>query len=243
MQASKPVYEQAGFAVTCRSPEEYAAMFALEEPFPAERDVLDVAAGASSYTAEARLHGVRAYAVDPQYAKTPAEMEEFGRREMETAAGKIGRLSRHMDWSFYGSPERQLEIRKRSLERFTADYRKRHEEGETVYRCGGVPNLPFESESFDLVLCSHFLFLYDEQLPYELHAAAVRDMLRVLRSGGEARIYPLVNLRYEPSAFVERLLGELDGASISYRYEPSELPFMPGSDRLLVLQKNRNCGR
>jgi hypothetical protein len=67
-ERSVPVpYPQSGVASTCRSYEEYCAMFQLEEPESNFGTVLDVAGGASSFTAQLNARGAIAYAADPFY--------------------------------------------------------------------------------------------------------------------------------------------------------------------------------
>ncbi|MEY2879005.1 MAG: hypothetical protein RLZZ15_1385 [Verrucomicrobiota bacterium] len=53
---------------------EYARCFALDLTALRRRDVLDVAAGSSSFTAEACARGIDAVAVDPCYADGPDEL-------------------------------------------------------------------------------------------------------------------------------------------------------------------------
>lgn len=57
-----------------RSLEEYTRFFALDVPALRGRAVLDVAAGPSSFTAEACRRGVDAVAVDPLYGATAGEL-------------------------------------------------------------------------------------------------------------------------------------------------------------------------
>ncbi|MGU3470569.1 hypothetical protein ACLBWT_05325 [Paenibacillus sp. D51F] len=58
-------YGQQGVAVTCRSLEEYMAMFGLSEEDLAVGEIADVAGGASSFAADAAAPGYRAAAFDP----------------------------------------------------------------------------------------------------------------------------------------------------------------------------------
>ena len=64
-----------------------------------------------------------------------------------------------------------------------------------------LPDLPFSDSSFDLALCSHFLFLYTTQLGEAFHHSAIREMCRV---AAEVRIFPLLALGATPSPIVDR---------------------------------------
>jgi hypothetical protein len=72
---------------------------------------------------------------------------------------------------------------------FLADYAAG--KAQARYIDAELPNLPFPDLSFDLGLCSHFLFLYTTQLGETFHQRAIREMCRV---ASEVRIFPLVAL-------------------------------------------------
>jgi len=78
---------------------------------------------------------------------------------------------------------------------------------------------------------SHFLFLYDDRLDFEFHVASLRELARI--TDGEVRVYPLVNLKAEPS----RVLEGLSGASLPGRLERRPVPFefLRGAREMLVL--------
>ncbi|WNQ09767.1 methyltransferase domain-containing protein [Paenibacillus aurantius] len=232
---SKEFYEQTGVAMTCRSYREYADMFALEPADLEAGPILDVAGGASSFAAGAGRNGFEVMAADPQYAMSRHELEKHGREEIETSTAKLKGLAHQYDWSYYGSLDAHRANREQSLSLFLADFER---EGERRYKPASLPKLPFEDEAFSLVLCSHFLFLYNRQLDYDFHLAAVRELIRLLRPEGQLRIYPLVDLHWQPYPHLEKLLTELEGEGISSRTARSGLPFIPGSDSLLVLTKN-----
>jgi hypothetical protein len=63
-------YEQLGVAMTCRSFAEYERMFDLVKSDLQKGSILDIASGASSFTAMARRHGYEAFAVDPLAVKS-----------------------------------------------------------------------------------------------------------------------------------------------------------------------------
>jgi ubiquinone/menaquinone biosynthesis C-methylase UbiE len=77
-----------------------------------------------------------------------------------------------------------------------------------------LPDLPFSDLSFDIALCSHFLFLYTTQLGDSFHRRAIREMCRVAR---EVRIFPLLALGAVPSPLVEPMAAEFGGLASTYR--------------------------
>jgi len=54
-----------------------------------------------------------------------------------------------------------------------------------------LPQIPFRDREFDIAVCSHFLFLYSEQLSEEFHLRSLRELCRV---AAETRVFPLLGL-------------------------------------------------
>ncbi len=50
-----------------------------------------------------------------------------------------------------------------------------------------LPKLSFENDSFDLVLSSHFLFLYSEHFDLQFHIDSILEMCRVSKK--EVKIF------------------------------------------------------
>jgi hypothetical protein len=235
MNEPSKIYEQVGIAMTCRSYTEYEKMFVLKDEELQQGVILDIAAGASSFTTSAKIKGIKAFAVDPLYLKSIPEMAEHGRNEITISTEKLAKLTQNFDWSYYGSPELHCENRLRSLDLFMEDYGK--EDASHTYFTSALPELPFASGTFSLVLCSHFLFLYQEQFDYSFHINAVIEMLRVCRAGGQIRIYPILDFKRLPYPNLERLMSQLQELGAKAELIPSKLPFIPGSTHYLNIHK------
>jgi len=229
-----PAYPQTGVASTCRSIEEYCAMFSMDAS-EIEGPVLDVAGGASSFTASLRQRGIDAVAADPFYGGLTEEVIAAGFKEIGTSSEKIANMASVYDWSYYGSPEEHRRLRERSMELFAEDVRR--EDFESRYFPASLPNLPFEDGAFSMVFCSHFLFLYGEAFDLAFHAASVKELLRVLKPGGLLRIYPLITLKWEPYPYLADLIAEAKRYA-SPELAPSGLPFVPVKSPVLTLKKN-----
>jgi len=230
-------YEQVGTAFTCRSYEEYALMFAFADPPAPPCEVLDVAAGASSFAADAARLGLGVVAVDPRYRLTREELYAEARTEIEVSTAKLETLKDWFDFSHYGSLDRHRAGREASLERFIADFTADRDSGGGRYVAGELPNLPFEDDRFDLVLCSHFLFLYGDHFDEAFHERSLFELVRVCRPGGEVRIYPLVTLAFREYPQLQRLAGLVRKAGCEVAFPESRLPFIPGSGRLMAIRK------
>ncbi|UVI31925.1 class I SAM-dependent methyltransferase [Paenibacillus spongiae] len=221
----KQAYEQVGVAMTCRSYEEYMRMFDLREEEVAQGETLDIAGGGSSFTAEARTRGYAAYAVDPRYKGSFEGWVAEAEAEIETSTAKLAGLAEHYDWTYYGDLERHRAGRVASLQQFASH--AQDASGREFYIPGSLPSLPFDDRRFDLVLCSHFLFLYADQFDKQFHLDAVLEMMRVSRKA--VLIYPLISLRLDPYPHMEHIMDEIrkhEGRPELFR---SQLPFIPGS--------------
>jgi SAM-dependent methyltransferase len=218
------------YLISARSFEEYLAMFDLTE-HELRGDILDCPGGGASFTARAAaLDGVRALAVDPVYA-TPATdlarlvIDETERGTAHTAAG----ADRYL-WHFFGDTNGHRSIRQRSASLFADDLLANPRR----YVTAALPELPFADGSFDLVLCSHFLFTYADRLDLEFHRQALEELHRVSR--GEVRIFPVLD---QAGRSLDTLLDALR-AGLQARGVASELRSVPyefqrGGNQMLVL--------
>jgi len=134
-------------------------------------------------------------------------------------------------WRDIESPEHLGVVRLAAMDRFLADFPSGFAQGR--YRTDGLPQLAFEDDAFDLALCSHFLFLYSDQLSTNFHVAAIEEMCRV---AGEARVFPLLGAYGVPSPHIESIPRALRerGYAVEIRHVPYE--FLRGADEMLSIK-------
>lgn len=239
---NEPLYEQNGVAMTSRAFDEYCRMFLLENELPASGRILDVAGGASSFTAELCKRGYDAFACDPLYKLTPDALLEHGLKELELAAAKLAAKLEAFVWKDYSSLEEHDAIRHDALQQFIMHYR--HEKQQQTlshkplrYVTAELPTLPFRDHSFELVCCNHFLFLYQEQFDYSFHLQALQEMLRVTKQGGRIVAYPLVGFRNERYPHLDELIHDLQKQQISVRLRSTPFRFLPAAEHFLEITK------
>jgi ubiquinone/menaquinone biosynthesis C-methylase UbiE len=71
-----------------------------------------------------------------------------------------------------------------------------------------LPKLSFKNDSFDLVLSSHFLFLYSDYFDLEFHIDSILEMCRVAKK--EVRIFPILDLKNNRSKHLKPIIDILD---------------------------------
>jgi SAM-dependent methyltransferase len=212
---------------------EYGQFFALNFDQLRGTDVLDVAAGPSSFIAEARLRKIDAVAVDPFYGAPVDELATQVERDYAHMIGQMQARARLFRLKAFPSLAAAEVDRRLAAQRFLADYAAHFIHGR--YVSGALPRLPFFDRTFDLVLCAHLLFVYAARFDYEWHLAACRELVRV--SAGEVRIHPLVGpdgRTYPKLATLRRELREsgIDSDVVAVNYE-----FFTGANSMLVLRR------
>jgi SAM-dependent methyltransferase len=228
-------YEQIGVAMTCRSFKEYVEMFMLDEHLLKKGRVLDVASGASSFVAELSKRGYDSVAVDPLYRLSLEEMTTHGNKEIEVATQKLEKIKDRFVWDSYKSLEAHNQIRKNSFQQFLESYKM--DARKETYIPGALPALPFEDETFSLVLCNHFLFLYQEQFDYDFHIQALKELIRITQKGGMIRIYPLVGFKNESYPYLENLMKVVGSECTEIELIRTNFRFIPSATHFLTIKK------
>lgn len=215
-----------------RNLEEYRNFFGLTD-LDLNRKILACADGPASFNAELTALGGSCVSVDPIYAFT---MEQINDRIEETTQIIVEQLKKNADdynWEYYSSTEELLQTRLRAMNVFLSDYNSGKNEGR--YRDDHLPNLSSVKENFDLVLCSHFLFLYSGHLSYDFHREAIMQMLK---KGRELRIFPVCTLDGTQSPYLLEIEVFLREQNISYRIEQVNYEFQKGANLQLRIFRN-----
>lgn len=169
-----------------RNSEEYRAMFALSNSDLYSK-ILGCGDGPSSFNKEVTDQNGCVVSIDPVYQFTK---EEINQRILETAKTVLEQVEQNKDqyvWKNIASVKELENVRMAAMATFLEDYDQGKEEQRYIE--ASLPNLPFEDKRFNLVLCSHFLFLYSDHFDLNFHIDSVLEMCRV---GNEVRIFPLI---------------------------------------------------
>jgi SAM-dependent methyltransferase len=221
-----------------RTLDEYTRFFSLDPGRLRGRAVLDVAAGPSSFTAEAVRRGIDAVAIDPLYQASPASLAERIRDDYERMFSQVRAKPQLFRLKTFSSLSAAEADRRVASQRFLADYEGNGRHGRYVR--GALPALPFLDGAFDLVLCAHLLFIYSRRFDFAWHLAACTELMRV--SCGEVRVHPVCGADGRPWPELNRLRRELNSQGISSRVVPVDYEFFAGSDSMLVLTRKPGGG-
>jgi ubiquinone/menaquinone biosynthesis C-methylase UbiE len=104
------------------------------------------------------------------------------------------------------------------------------------YEEASLPRLPFADNSFDLVLCSHFLFCYADRFELPFHLEALTELIRVSKS--QVRIYPLADyLGNRPEWFAD-VLAWLTARGHRATVYPVDFRVMRNCTEMLLIEKH-----
>ncbi len=231
--AAQPRIDLPSISFFGRTLAEYSQFFALDFTQYRGRAVLDVAAGPSSFTAEACRKGVDAVAVDPLYLESPSVLAQRVHRDYDAMITQMRAKPRLFKLKSFPSLDAAELDRRTAAARFLEDYTARQYQNR--YVGASLPLLPYFDDSFDLVLCAHLLFIYDVQFDFDWHLAACRELVRV--SAGEVRIHPVCGRDGKPYPALARLRRELKAGGIASELVKVDYEFFIGSGSMLVLRK------
>jgi hypothetical protein len=214
-----------------RSLSEYRRMFALSDEDLGHR-ILGCADGPAGFNAELTSIGGQVVSCDPIYRFTPAEI---GDRIDETYQTVIEETRRNAGEFVWNADIPNVEalgcLRLTSMRRFLADYGAGKAAGRYVE--AELPTLPFEHGTFDLAVCSHFLFLYSDLLAEDFHVESIRELCRVSR---EVRLFPLLELGSVPSRHAQAVAARLEDEGYQVAVERVSYEFQRGGNQMMRIR-------
>jgi len=215
-----------------RSLDEYKCMFSLSDG-DLDKTIVGIADGPASFNAEMYALGKSVTSVDPLYKFTSEQIETKFYQVVDNIIVQVKATPEDWVWSYHQSPEQLKENRIQVMDCFAADYSNGKLDGR--YVTGELPNLEFKDDQFQLALCSHFLFLYSDQLSYEFHQRSIRELLRI---ANEVRIFPLLTLMLKKSQYLITLINDLTSDGFSVTIERVRYEIQKGGNEMLRI---RHC--
>jgi hypothetical protein len=161
-------------------------------------------------------------------------VEQVSERIEEAYQDVLGQMEENIDryvWEKIKDIKHLGMVRMMAMRSFLSDFPIGLNEGR--YINASLPDLPFKDHQFDLALCSHFLFLYSEQIDLAQHVAGMKELCRVSR---EVRVYPLLALDGNASAYLTPVCDALTDMGMSVLRVPVEYRFQKGATEMLVVK-------
>jgi len=208
---------------------EYQLMFHLTSE-DMKRKILDVAGGPASFNAEMHRLGCLSTSIDPLYKFSGQEIQQRFDECVDSVIEQVRTTPKDWVWNYHKSVEELRRNREKALATFLADYELG--KADQRYVSGALPDLLLE-EHYDLVLCSHFLFLYSEQLDYDFHR---RSILNLLKQSHEVRIFPLLTLDLKQSPHLGLILQELHQLGYATEILKVDYELQRGGNEMLKIQ-------
>ena len=214
-----------------RTLDEYSQIFNLKaDDF--NSPILGVGDGPASFNAEATQLGHTVYSVDPVYEFSAPQIQDRFNEVVDDIIEQVIDTPNDWVWTYHQSPQELRKTRERALSLFLSDYDAGKTSGR--YQIGALPKLEFEADSFGLALCSHFLFLYSNQVDYEFHRASIYEMLRISQ---EIRIFPLLTLMLERSPHLDPLIKDLTAQGYWVSIQKVGYELQRGGNEMLVVKR------
>jgi hypothetical protein len=215
-----------------RSFDEYCRMFALSD-IDLRRKILGCADGPASFNAEATQRGSQVVSCDPLYRFDGEQIQRQIDATFPEVMVQTRKNAAQFVWNDIPSIEELERCRRSAMQAFLADYGQGKRQGRYVE--AKLPTLPFADTSFDLALCSHFLFLYTDQLSESFHIQAIMEMCQVAT---EVRVFPLVALDTLPSRYTDSVAVRLRESGFDVTVERVPYEFQRGANQMMRIRGN-----
>ena len=189
--------------------------------------ILGCADGPASFNAESTRRGTTVISIDPLYRLDTKTIRDRIAATYDQMLLQAQRNLQQFVWDTIQSVEELGRIRMQAMQAFLGDYDLGKRQGR--YVDAELPSIAFPDKSFDVALCSHFLFLYTEHLSEAFHRSAILELCRVAR---EVRIFPLLALDGRTSRYVGSMVNDLsDSYEVALETVPYE--FQRGGNQMM----------
>ena len=214
-----------------RSFDEYVSMFSLTEQ-DLEKKILGCGDGPACFNAGMKSQGKRVTSIDPIYQFSKQELKQRINDVYPVVLEQTRQNQDKFVWENITSIEDLGEKRMASMTLFLEDYDNGKSEGR--YINAELPVIQFKDNEFDLALCSHFLFLYSENMDESFHIQSVTELCRVAK---EVRIFPIVDLNAVCSPHVDSVCTCMQEIGYRVTIEPTGYRFQKGRNEMMKIIK------
>jgi hypothetical protein len=209
---------------------EYKKMFQLDDNDIAKK-IAGFGDGPASFNYEATQQGYSITSFDPIYQFSKNDLEK---RIDEVRITVMQQMRENMDnyvWTSIKSLDELEKIRMSAMRLFLSDYQQGKAEKRYIYH--ELPDrLPYEDNTFDIGLSSHFLLMYTA-LGYDFHIKAMTEMLRVCK---EIRIFPVVDLDANNTELISKVIDHFK-SYYDVEITETQYEFQKDANKFLIIKK------
>ncbi len=194
-----------------------------------QRGILGCSDGPASFNAILTRRGGHVVSVDPVYQFTADQIRDQIDKVYPNILAQMEENAGSYNWDSIESVENLGRVRMHAMQEFLSDFETGFKSGRYIF--ASLPTLPFCSQQFELALCSHFLFLYSDQVSLGQHVAGMKELCRV---ACEVRVYPLISLDGTHSKHLPAVIEALTATGIQVSLESVGYRFQRGAAEMLV---------
>lgn len=211
---------------------EYMAIFSLSDG-DLNKKILGCGDGPACFNAELSNKGGSVVSADPIYQFNTEQIKGRIDEVYPQVMGQVSENKRDYVWKNIPDVETLGQIRMNAMQTFLGDYELGKNSGR--YINASLPHLPFEDDTFELALCSHYLFLYSEQVTQHEHILSLQELCRVAK---EVRVYPLLSISSnQQSTHLEPVITALKKRGLLVSLVPVDYEFQKGATEMLVVKR------
>lgn len=212
-----------------RNYSEYVKMFSLELK-DLNKKIIGCGDGPASFNYEGTKLRYNITSVDPIYNFTKLEIEK---RIEETYKVVLEQTSKNFEkfiWEDFKNIDELAKTRIKAMKLFLNDYDNGLKEKRYIQ--GQLPKLNFLDNQFELALCSHFLFLYSDNMDLKFHIDSINEMLRISR---EVRIFPIIDNNLNISKHYSKVCEYFKNKNYIIEEIRVDYQFQKGGNRMIKI--------
>ncbi len=207
---------------------EYRQMFALSDA-DLTKSIFDCTAGAASFAAEMHQLGHHVIACDGMYGQTKQALQTKLDQAYQALLAELQRNVDNFRWQNVTSPRALADAWYQTAQVFLQDYDAGLAAGR--YIMAKPPQFEFADHTFDLALCSHFLF--HKYFHQDSERFLIDAVLGLARIASEVRIFPLLDVKGNISKLIGPVMLALQQREFGIEVKQVDYEFQQGGNAML----------
>lgn len=206
---------------------DYQEMFDLTEA-DLQKRILDCFGGPASFNAECHELGYNVVSIDDIFSRGHPNLENHIIDIFQSMLSKVRHHEECFVWDSVHSVDNLASQRQAGINKFLRDFEQG--KAEERYFSGKLHVLPFADFSFELALCSHYLFGERAVEDVSVHTADILEMCRVAH---EVRIFPLLDSHGDISPLVGPVMLALQQENMGVELRQVNYQFQKNGNAML----------